>query len=197
MTMSTTNFNITPGGRPNQENPLFTETGPMDSGGGQLLSKERDENIYENPFSISRKLVRSPTLSGGSSPKRMERTNSTGNISYIKTNDQVQENLQLQALKNELQKVSNEKKQQDLLLINLRQQLDELKKELLMVKQNQYSISSNIEPENANAEMQYYTDEEDLAKETEWIRAKTKKKQKNKTEQYTIANKIGGKIKST
>lgn len=176
--MSKTNISITPGGRPYQENPLSKETGPTDSGGGQQLSTENAENIYEN-LSI-RKLVRSPILSGGSSPRGIERTNSFGSGSSIKSIDQSYDKLQVQALQNELLKVIKEKNQQDVLLNTLRQQLDELKKELTLVKQNQHSSSDKIVTEDESVEMDYHTDEEELAKETEWIRVKNSKKNKKR-----------------
>lgn len=91
-------------------------------------------------------------------------------------------NSQIQDLQIALEKVTNEKNQQDILLLNLKQQLVELKNELSMLKQNQNAVTTNLEPEieNTNVDMQYCTDEEELAKETDWIRVKHKKMNKKR-----------------
>lgn len=59
--MSETEGNITPGGRPAlQENPLSSEIGPMDSGGGQTLQNSNDNHAMDldTPAKISYKIAK-------------------------------------------------------------------------------------------------------------------------------------------
>lgn len=224
--MSKTEGRNTPGGTPMETlgNPLSDETGSKDSGEGRPLHTKNSQNmeIISSPFERRGRVTRSPEKTFNFSfenPNIEQFQNNMGATAApqqagITTSYNYSETFVLESCSSEKeqmlykqwQKVTDEKNQQSIIILNLQQQIDELKKEMMQLKQHKTeanpSMKQNqntkfnvingkcqIEPpimqnqntnSNVNKHVEYQTDEEDLAKETEWIRAKSRKNKKRR-----------------
>lgn len=181
--MDKTNGKYTPGGRPElQENPLFSEIDPTDSGEGQTLQSTKHQNQMENemetPFKRNHKVIRSPVLSKSSSALDI----SQGNVQYF--NDRI-----ISKLKLENEELKKKLSQIDQVISKMKGEITVLKKENLehrKVKTNEANTpmtsgqcqtnSSNwlirqfppIQTENifnVLDQEEYCTDEDELEKE--------------------------------
>lgn len=224
--MSKTEGRNTPGGTPMETlgNPLSDETGSKDSGEGRPLHTKNSQNmeIISSPFERRGRVTRSPEKTFNFSfenPNIEKIQNNMGATAApqqagITTSYNYSETFVLESCSSEKeqmlykqwQKVTDEKNQQSIIILNLQQQIDELKKEMMQLKQHKteanpsmkqnqntkFNVNNGkcqIEPpimqnqntnSNVNKHVEYQTDEEDLAKETEWIRAKSRKNKKRR-----------------
>lgn len=167
--MSQTNGN-TPGGTPTQTlvNPLFTETGPTDSGEGQLLHNQETLNPFQRRPNIRR------------SPSKEKRSSSLVHRTDAFSNDT--------AGHHNLEKENQELKQK---LREMEAILSKLNTELITLKQEKVNIKLNIETNETSEDedlanrrktnrFEYLTDEEDLERETNWIIKRNKSNRKSK-----------------
>ncbi|XP_070169674.1 putative leucine-rich repeat-containing protein DDB_G0290503 [Polyergus mexicanus] len=161
--MEKTIGNITPGGRPIlMENPPSQEVGSMDSGESQLLQSN-------DPFKKSSRLLRSPSLKTSSN---IINNSSATSFRMEIDNDQHEVDQHLNYYE-EWKKETMIRKSLEKTVNKLQQQLNELTSELRKLKSEEVSTTPSI-INNIN----YETDEEELAKETEWIRIKNKNKKR-------------------
>lgn len=85
-----------------------------------------------------------------------------------------------QVLYSEWKKVTNEKNQLNLTIASMQKQIKDLEQRLSQTQaQNNENTSKTLN--KATSDIEYFTDEEELAKETEWIRVKNYKKRKMDT----------------
>ncbi|XP_029174680.1 uncharacterized protein LOC114943252 [Nylanderia fulva] len=161
--MDKTTGNITPGGRPVLlENPPSQEVGSMDSGESQLLQPN-------DPCKKSSRLLRSPSLKSLSNIIK----NSSAISSGMEIDSEQHEREQHLNYYKEWKKETMIRKSLEKTVNKLQQQLNELSSELRKLKSEGVST-----PQSTINNINYETDEEELAKETEWIRIKNKNKKR-------------------
>lgn len=187
--MSKTNGNYTPGGSPAlQENPLFSETDPTDSGEGQTLQNDNNAMYLDNStnkqsmeiskdeaFQTSRRILKSPILPRSNSmdgiPKTFQHNfEKPQGFGYTSKNNFSQLALQIEksntlikALEAELRTARNEIK-----VLKLMNEKDK-------PSQNYYSQLDSDEEEDI------------VAKETEWLLQKPKKRKRSQEKENTKA----------
>ena len=175
-----------------QENPFSNETGLMTTGGGLPSCVDVGKR---NPFGRSNKCMRSPPLTTGNLKSLPDISNevisdtdlctqpASNTPAHYQTNkpnkysqneDIFEENYRRsnneEILFQEWKKMHNEN---SILISNLK----DIQNQLDIMKKKYDELEQKI---NNSNEKEYCTDEEELAKETEWIRKKERKNKKKK-----------------
>lgn len=152
--METNKDIITPGG--NQvtlANPPSSEVGPSDSGEGQLL-------LSTDPFSFSRRVLRSPPSKGSNGKENRTHSGSTP-----ATQRQVPE--KTPKCDDDSEKLRKRLTEVETLCQVLRNEVLILRAENAELKKDRTQDDNMKKPANNNQD--YYTDEEDLTRETDWM----------------------------